>query len=539
MKNAVLYVRVSTDEQAKYGYSIDMQQNQCFNFAQKEGYIITKTYIDDGYTARNINRPQFKKLLEDIKYKKNNINAVIVWRCDRMVRNNAIYHSEIVPKFAKYGVVLLSATENNDISPYGRYIRNTQINNAELESDLTSIRTIENLKEKARQGYFPGSIPPVGYMREKINKKNSSTSKKIIKPDPEKAGYIKEVFKLYTAGYSYKEIAAKLAKMGFTHNNKPCNKKLVENILTVYDIFYIGKFRYKGEIYNGKHEAILTPEEYAAFKKIRNQNYRPKQLRHSFVYKGLITCPTTGRIFVGEKQKGANKSGEYIYYRCHHACENCNNCKRTIKNEVVDKAVLEIIKSIDISEEKMQEIREDLKGIMYCNKELNEKRKMQIDTQLLKLNNRLSALYDDKIDGLISNEVYINKRDTWQNQIDDLMIELVALNKTQAEVFKRIEGMLELCKDLTNTYLRHDNTKKNILLKLLCSNFFYDGSKLTITIKEPFKALIKFAILKNGADDRTLLELFNKTLHPIFISSAVLLLSKEIENYKEIIKNVA
>ena len=51
MKNAVLYVRVSTDEQAKYGYSIDMQQNQCFNFAQKEGYIITKTYIDDGYTA--------------------------------------------------------------------------------------------------------------------------------------------------------------------------------------------------------------------------------------------------------------------------------------------------------------------------------------------------------------------------------------------------------------------------------------------------------------------------------------------------------
>ena len=91
--------------------------------------------------------------------------------------------------------------------------------------------------------------------------------------------------------------------------------------------------------------------------------------------------------------------------------------KRTIKNEVIDKAVLEIIKSIDISEEKMQEIREDLKGIMYCNKKLNEKRKMQIDTQLLKLNNRLSALYDDKIDGLISNEVYINKRDTWQNQI--------------------------------------------------------------------------------------------------------------------------
>ncbi|MBR1907546.1 hypothetical protein IJ818_01255 [bacterium] len=59
--------------------------------------------------------------------------------------------------------------------------------------------------------------------------------------------------------------------------------------------------------------------------------------------------------------------------------------------------------------------------------------------------------------------------------------------------------MLELCKDLTTTYLCHSNDKKRILLNLLCSNFFYDGSKIVITIKEPFKALIKFSLLKTGA----------------------------------------
>ena len=179
-KRAVLYIRVSTDEQAKYGYSIDMQQNQCLNFALKEGYDVIDTYIDDGYSAKNIIRPQFQKLLQDIKKTSNHIEAVIVWRCDRMIRNNSLYHSTIVPKFAKYGVLLLSATENNDVNnPYGRYIRNTQINNAELESELTSIRTKENLKEKARQGYFPGSIPPVGYIRIKVD------GKKIIVPDKE------------------------------------------------------------------------------------------------------------------------------------------------------------------------------------------------------------------------------------------------------------------------------------------------------------------------------------------------------------------
>ena len=467
MRNAVLYIRVSTDEQAKFGYSIDMQQNQCFGFAQKEGYNVIGVYIDDGYTARNPNRPQYKKLFEDIKNRKKGINAVIVWRCDRMVRNTGLYHAQIVPKFAQYGVALLSATENNDMNtPYGRYIRNNQINNAELESELTSIRTIENLKEKARQGYFPGSKPPVGYIRDEID------GKKVIIPDKTQAPYVVEAFKLYTAGYSYKEIANRLASKGFTHNNKPCSYKLIENILTVYDIFYIGKFSWTQEIYNGKHKPLLTLEEYAAFKAARNQKYRPKHIKHDFLYKGLISCPKTDRLLVGESQKGANESGVYEYYRCHHKCEFCNNCKRIVKAEVIDRAVLEAISTIEITPQKLKEIREDLKGIMYCNNELNEKRKMQIDSQLTKLNNRLTALYDDKLDGLISQEVYINKRNNWQTQIDDLTIELAAINKTSGEVFKRVENMLELCKDLTTTYLRHSNDKKRILLKLLCSNFF-------------------------------------------------------------------
>lgn len=70
-------------------------------------------------------------------------------------------------------------------------------------------------------------------------------------------------------------------------------------------------------------------------------------------------------------------------------------------------AIIESIKTINITEERLKKIREDLKGIMYANKEFNEKRKIQIDSQLTKLNNRLSALYDDKLDGLISTEIYI------------------------------------------------------------------------------------------------------------------------------------
>ena len=497
LKNAVLYIRVSTDEQAKYGYSIDMQQTQCFNFAMREGYNVIGTYIDDGYTARNPNRPQYKKLFEDIKSKKNGISYVIVWRCDRMVRNTNLYHSEIVPKFAKYGVGLLSATENNDMNnPYGRYMRNTQINNAELESELTSIRTKENLKEKARQGYFPGSIPPVGYVRGKVD------GKKIIVVDKEKAPYVKEVFKLYTQGlYTYKEIAEIMAKKGFIHNHKPCSKKLVENILTVYDVFYIGKFTFKGEVYAGKHEPILTLEEYVDFKRVKDANYRPKKQRHNFIYKGLITCQKTGKTFCGELQKGSHKSGEYEYYRCHHACPYSENCKRIIKKSTIDESVNDMLSSMTITKKQFEEYKDDMRRLIAVNKKLNFERLGQIEKQINKLENRLGALYDDKLDELIAEDLYIRKRNLWQGQIDELMLELTGLRKNQGEIYNKVDGLLELCKDLAGAYSRQSDDKKRKLLKLLCSNLFYDGSNLDIIIKEPFTALVKFAIFKTGAGD--------------------------------------
>lgn len=498
MQNAVIYVRVSTDEQAKHGFSIDMQQNQCLNFAQKNGYQISNIYLDDGYTAKNMNRPQFKKLLEDIKKRSNGISAVIVWRCDRLVRNTDNYFAQMMPHFVKHGVSLLSATENNDVdTPYGKYMRNTQINNAELESGLTSLRTRANLREKAEQGYFPGSIPPVGYKR--INK----NGKKIIIPDPEKAPYIKQVFELYISGYyGWRSLAEEMRKRGFSHNNKPCTKKVIENILNNNIIFYTGDFDYVGKRYKGKHEPIISFELYQAVLKRKELESKPKVITHNFLYKGLIKCKITGKAFVGESHKGANKSGEYEYYRCHHCELECSkNCKKNIKEEVINQTILEVFNTFKLNDEELENAKTDIKGILNYKEEIDETRKNQIENQLTKLKNRLNALYDDKLDGVVDEETYYNKRETWQNQINDLTLEYSALMKTNTEIMERLDIMLELCKDLTGTYLRLNDYKKRELIKILCSNFFYDGSKLVLTIKSAFLSLFKFALFVNGADD--------------------------------------
>lgn len=503
-----IYIRVSTDEQAKKGYSIDMQENQCRNYISRLNGTVRKVYVDDGYSGRSLKRPQLKQLMDDIKVKKNRVSAVVAWRCDRMIRSTEYYQRNLRPLFAKYGVVLLSATEPNEgrNNPYGKWMRNTQINNAELESDLISIRTIMNLQEKARQGYFPGARVPVGY------KRITDHGKRIVVPDEEKRHFIEKIFRLYSTGmYSFKTLADKMAKEGFTHNNRPCTKKTIENILSVYQIFYIGKFNYSFKqddgtyivkVCEGKHEPLISLALYEAAMQIKDRVSGQKINKHNFLYQGLIRCSRSNRLLTGEKQKGFNKSGEYEYYRCHRTCEDCpKDCKRILKREVIDEAVIKSLKTINITPEQLKEIKSRIKDILQYQEAFDEKRKTLIEVQIKKLKNRINQLYEDKLDGIISNDIYFDKKLTWENKLEDLTLEYTALTKTNCELIRRFDKMFELSQNLTQRYLQSSDEEKREILKIICSNFFYEGSKLSIEVKSAFTALIKLALNDKWADD--------------------------------------
>ena len=498
LKKAIFYIRVSTDEQAKFGYSIDMQQNQCFNFAEKSGFICDKIFIDDGYTAKNTNRPNLKNMFEYCK-KKKDIYALIVWRLDRLCRNTDDYIMTFKPMFEKSGMLILSVTENNDIdNPYGRYMRNLQINNAELESNLISIRTVANLKEKAKQGYSPVAVPPVGYKRVKIDKKN------ICVIDTEKAFYVKKIIEMYATGlYSYAVLAKRMATEGFIHNKKPCTTKLVENILNNNLLFYTGDFMFSGERYKGLHEPLISKELYLKIIKMKETKANPKTQKHDFLYRGLLQCEKSGRLLTAEVHKGAHNSGVYVYYRCPKSCKmSCENCaKKNIKEDVIDIAIKEALTSITLTDEQYKNLKEDFKILLHLQNKYDENKKIQVEGQITKLRTRINNLYEDKLDHVISEDVYFSHKQKWESKLDELNIELVALNKSNQELINRLEKLSEPLKNLYSSYLQLEDEKKRKLLKLLCPNLFYNGSNVIITIKSAFTALFKFAIFENGAED--------------------------------------
>jgi site-specific DNA recombinase len=110
MKKAVIYARVSSEEQAKHGFSIENQKKQCKEFAERNGYYVEKMFVDEGKSAKNLDRPEIQDLITYCSKKSNKINAVIIWRLDRISRNNEDYHGVLRPLFERKGITLLSAT---------------------------------------------------------------------------------------------------------------------------------------------------------------------------------------------------------------------------------------------------------------------------------------------------------------------------------------------------------------------------------------------------------------------------------------------
>lgn len=495
MQKAFVYVRVSTEEQAKHGFSISAQQKNDIEFAVKNDYQVTGIYIDEGRSAKNMERPQLQKLLKDINISSKCPDAVIVWRLDRITRSNEDYHARILPLFKKADVKLLSVTESNDLeNPMGNFFRNLGISQAELERYICSARTKAGQRERAEQGYYP-SKPPVGYTNKPID------GKQVTVLDPDKAHYIKSAYEIYAMGnHSFQSLADKLAKEGFMHNNKPCSKKLIEKIFGQYSMFYRGQFDFVGKRYQGKHERLISDELYQAVMDVCNGANQSKGQKKEFLYRGLIKSSVCGRYLTAMKKRGAHNSGEYTYYSC---TDDCLKGKKYLKEEYIDEAIKKALELLTLTKEQIKDFRAEIKEVLRLQRDYDEKAKNQIEKKISTLENRLNKLYDDKIDGEINEDFYNKKKNEWQYELDNLMLNLTAIMKSDREIMQNIELMLEPCQNPYNLYSRLSYEKKREFLKITTWNLFYNGEKISVELNSAFQQLTKIVLFSKNVDEGT------------------------------------
>lgn len=326
---AGLYARVSTDSQLE-GYSIDAQKEFLISYAKSKDYTEFEYYIDGGYSGKDLNRPAIKKLIEDCKNHK--IDAVFVFKLDRISRSqrDTLYLIEEV--FNKYDVSFISMRENFDTSsPFGKAMIGVLSVFAQLERETILERTRIGLKKRAESGLWRGGgkIPfPYRYDR------NTGT----LVPIPEQVELLHKMISLYISGKSFNAIG-KIVGM---------DESMVET--RILSITNTGKVPYKDEIFDGQHEAVVSDELYEEILRVNKVRSREPYERH-YLLSGKVYCGYCGAKY--RYQKWGKRLIMYCYSQQKSKPKyikdpNCKN-KRWDTFEVEDAVLEELFKmSLDI-----------------------------------------------------------------------------------------------------------------------------------------------------------------------------------------------
>lgn len=517
MKIAVVYIRVSTEEQSKHGFSVETQTNTCFEFAERQGYIIKRIFVEEGLSAGSLKRPEAQKLLKYCNESKNGINAIIVWRLDRLSRFCVDYHGTIRPILINKNIKLLSATEFNSDTIEGEYMRNIMMCNAEYELSLIRFRTKENMKTIARSGRRPAKAP-IGY----LNVDDEFTLHKKIIVDEVTAPFIKRAFELYSTGmYSFKSLGEQLYLEGFRHPKTGEKFPPRKFDWLLHNPFYIGRFEWSGEWYEGTHTPIVSKELFYRVQARFADVDRTKKHDVKFAYTGLIKCSECGCYLTAEFKRGKNKKGHYIYYHCANS-KGVHKSLKCHREEKFDNTFANILETIHLEEKHIQHLKllasDYLKEFMEYEERVVADLKQRIDV----ITKRIKNSYIDKLEGRIpagmSEEEFNSLHKEWQEEKDLLLIRLNEANISSKHVYQKIEKVLTFANHLPELFLKAEPEEKKLIVTTMTKSVKFDGENLIVNLKDTFKALqnVKKCVLETCENDnlRTLKTLANTKKDP-------------------------
>lgn len=348
--HVAIYVRVSTEEQKREGFSIRAQIDKLTKYASIKDWTIHDIFNDEGISGKNIEeRPALLRMIEDIK--KGKINAVLVFKLDRLTRSIRDL-MELTDIFNDNRCEFCSLTENIDThTATGRMFLKILGIFAEFERENLIERVRSGFEGKASEGYTNvRTIPSYGYDRKKGDK--------ILSINEEEAKIVQYIFNCFVEEYKNeyriaKELNAKQIKTKTNSYWRPITvKRVLENETYVGKIRYAIKDKERFKVFDGKHEAIVSEEIFQKAQSIINNREKvviTKRPKTDAYFSGMLTCSHCGGKMVGHRNYRTLKNGtkvSYIQYLCPN--HNYNSCPQVnVNQQKLEDAFVDYISHIE------------------------------------------------------------------------------------------------------------------------------------------------------------------------------------------------
>ncbi|WP_080832426.1 recombinase family protein [Cohnella massiliensis] len=439
-KTAVGYIRVSTDEQVREGYSLDNQIKEIEKKCEREEWELLKIFDDKGVSGALLEqRTGLKSMLKFIKERK--VNYLVIYKMSRLSRKifDIVNIAEFLEKNSTY---LISVEDKIDTSnPMGKYFLVFSSIIADMERENIIVQVKGGMSQKARQGEWNGGEPPLGY---------DLVDKKLV-INVEEAEIVKLIYSEYLKGSAYLAIAEMLNQRTIkTKKGKNFSGTSVKGILQ--NPTYTGKIRWGHRkdwgkrhednkrkrqyddnpiISKGIHEAIIDEESFNKVQEMINSNPRRNMKRFDgkHLLSGLLRCPACG--YGMSYQPATSKGKEYGYYICNQYM-NLKTCKPNgVRKDLIEEEFLTIFEQIVNEPDFKAKMMSSLNNSDEQIKELERSVKRK-ESEISILKGKQDKLFDELTEG---NEAYRSEvRIKIQENLDKIAAFQEEISATREEI---------------------------------------------------------------------------------------------------------
>ena len=422
-----LYLRVSTEDQAREGFSLGEQKERLEALCKFKGYKIYDYYQDAGISAKTGNhRPEFDRMIDDAKAGK--INTVIALKLDRISRS--IYDWEnLLTTSEKYGFDLICANDDiNTTTANGKMITRIMMSVSQNEIERTSERTKIGLSGAIKQGHIPARAP-LGYKHEN----------KLLVPDQLTKDIVVRIYNMYFEGKTYFNIATIFNEekvLGKTNWKDTGILRIIAN--EVYKGDYVhGKRTNHPTYYENVVEPIISKELWENCQVQKKKNQKNYMRTQTYIFLQKLKCPKCGRILAGGATHKVKNDKWYFYYRC-------EDCKNNIKENKIEEAIMHILNDVFEYDSVVNEF------FLPVLKNKLENPKDELEEEIKKLNNKKKRLKEGFVNELFTTEEFKDETEKLDNLIKDLEEKIISNQQAEQLNFTVDDILLKRDMDYIN-----------------------------------------------------------------------------------------
>ena len=466
MQIADLYIRVSTDEQADIGYSQRDQDERLRKYCEVNSIQIRKVIFED-HSAKTFNRPQWTKLLIDLRKHRGQSDLILFTKWDRFSRNAGDAY-QMISTLRKLGVEPQGIEQPLDLSiPENKMMLAFYLAAPEVENDRRSLNVFHGMRRAKKEGRYMGTAP-LGY----INKINEA-GKKYIAPKEDEANILKWAFQELGSGRFTTEQIWKLAKeKGLTRGSKNNFGVAIRNPMYCGKIF-IPKFKdEESRFVQGLHEPLISETLFYDVQDVLNGRKKVQRTKlavdDKLPLRGFLICPKCGRMLTGSASKGRKQ--HYHYYHCSSSCGIRYNAY------LVNDYIVHEIKKYVTALPKLQLYKEVIASTFKSKTRLQRDEVKQLSVQLEEANKRLSKARDLLLAGDIEASDYRTIKSESEEKIHRLEAELTASVTETTDIEPLLNKAISNISQLDILYVNGSITqKRKIIGSMFPEKLTFDG----------------------------------------------------------------